>query len=157
MSPLSKESRDRRATARQARSEKPYYKWVVLGTVVFSLLIILLDVTVVNVAIPHILTDFKTDISNVQWVFNGYTLAFAASLITFGRLGDMYGHKKLFMIGLAAFGLSSIASGAAPTIEWLIAFRVLQGIAGAMMMPATLSLLLQAFPKHQRGDRKSVV
>lgn len=139
------------AARRHARSEKPYYKWVVLGTVVFSLLIILLDVTVVNVSIPHILTEFHTDISNVQWVFNAYTLAFAASLITFGRLADMYGHKTLFLLGLLVFGVGSVASGAAPDIGWLIGFRTLQGIGGAMMMPATLALVLDAFPKEQRG------
>ncbi len=139
------------AARRQARSEKPYYKWVVLGTVVFSLLIIMLDVTVVNVSIPRILTDFHADIANVQWVFNAYTLAFAASLITFGRLGDMYGHKTLFMLGLLVFGTGSVMSGASPDINWLIAFRGLQGIGGAMMMPATLALVLDAFPKEQRG------
>lgn len=139
------------AARRQARSEQPYYKWVVLGTVVFSLLIIMLDVTVVNVSIPRILTDFHADIANVQWVFNAYTLAFAASLITFGRLGDMYGHKTLFLIGLVVFGIGSVASGAAPDIGWLIGFRALQGIGGAMMMPATLALLFDAFPKEQRG------
>lgn len=137
--------------AREARAEKPYYKWIVLGTVVLSLLVILLDVTVVNVSIPKILTDFKTDLSNVQWVFNAYTLAFAALLITFGRFGDMFGHKRMFMLGLTLFGIASALSGAAPSIEWLIGFRVVQGIAGAMMMPATLSLMLQAFPPHQRG------
>lgn len=140
-----------RAQRRQARSEQPYYKWIVLGTVVFSLLIILLDITVVNVSIPRILGDFHTDISHIQWVFNAYTLAFAASLITFGRLGDMYGHKKMFMLGLLVFGAASAASGAAPSINGLIAFRTIQGLGGAMMMPATLSLLLQAFPKEQRG------
>lgn len=140
-----------RREARIARSEAPYYKWIVLGTVVFALLIILLDVTVVNVSIPKILSDFKTNISNIQWVFNAYTLAFAASLITFGRLGDMFGHKRMFMIGLIFFGIASALSGASPGIYWLIGFRALQGIGGAMMMPATLSLLFQAFPKEQRG------
>jgi EmrB/QacA subfamily drug resistance transporter len=134
-----------------ARAEKPYYKWVVLGTVMFALLIILLDVTIVNVSIPSILKDFDTDIASVQWVFNAYTLAFAALLITFGRLGDMWGHKRMFMLGLATFGIASILSGASPSIEWLIIFRALQGIGGAMMMPATLSLMLQVFPAHQRG------
>lgn len=140
-----------RTQKRLERSQKPYYKWIVLGTVVFSLLIILLDITVVNVSIPHILRDFRTDIANVQWVFNAYTLAFAAALITFGRLGDMYGHKRLFILGLAVFGVSSALSGAAPNINWLIAFRALQGLGGAMMMPATLSLMLDAFPPQQRG------
>lgn len=139
------------AERRQARSEQPYYKWIVLGTVVFSLLIIMLDITVVNVSIPRILTDFHTDIANVQWVFNSYTLAFAATLITFGRLGDMYGHRTLFLIGLVTFGAASALSGASPDINWLIAFRGLQGIGGAMMMPATLALVLDAFPKEQRG------
>jgi EmrB/QacA subfamily drug resistance transporter len=146
-----KQAKQKLAEKRHARSEKPYYKWVVLGTVVFSLLIILLDVTVVNVSIPKILTEFHTDISNVQWVFNAYTLAFAASLITFGRLADMYGHKRLFLAGLVVFGLGSALSGAAPDIGWLIGFRALQGVGGAMMMPATLALVLDAFPKEQRG------
>lgn len=144
-------SKRTRAARRQARSEKSYYKWIVLGTVVFSLLVILLDVTVVNVSIPRILTDFHTDIANIQWVFNAYTLAFAASLITSGRLADMYGHKTLFLIGLVTFGLGSVLSGAAPDVGWLIGFRTLQGIGGAMMMPATLALLLDAFPREQRG------
>lgn len=140
-----------RAAKREARSKLPHYKWIVLGTVIFSLLVILLDVTVVNVSVPHILRDLKTDIAHIQWVFNAYTLAFAALLITFGRLGDMFGHKRMFMLGLATFGVGSALSGAAPSAGWLIAFRALQGIGGAMMMPATLSLTLQAFPARERG------
>ena len=144
-------STETNVSSREARSEQPYYKWIVLGTVIFALLIILLDITVVNVSIPRIMTDFGTNISNVEWVFNAYTLAFAATLITFGKLGDMFGHKNLFLGGLVVFGAASAASGAAPSIDWLIVFRTFQGLGAAMMMPATLALMLSAFPPHQRG------
>jgi DHA2 family multidrug resistance protein len=132
-------------------AEKAYYKWLVMGTTVMALLIILLDVTVVNVATPHIIRDFNASISDIQWAFNSYTIAFAALLIIFGRLGDMFGHKTIFLVGLVFFGVSSALSGASPSIDYLIFFRMLQGIGGAMMMPATLALTLSAFPPHQRG------
>lgn len=112
---------------------------------------LLLDGTIVNIAIPDILTSFQTGFSEVEWVMNAYLLAFAVLLITTGRFGDLYGRKRFFMAGAALFTLASLACGLAPGIGWLIGFRALQGVGGAMMMPNTLSIIANVFPPEERG------
>jgi EmrB/QacA subfamily drug resistance transporter len=126
-------------------------KWWVLGTVCFALFMIILDGNVVNLAIPSIINSFDASISQIEWVSNAYLLTFAVFLITFGRLGDEFGRKKMFMIGLALFTLGSVLCGFAGSVEQLIAFRVIQGLGGAAMMPATLSLITVTFKKEERG------
>ena len=106
---------------------------------------LLLDGTIVNIAIPSILDDFRTGFSEVEWVMNAYLLVFAVLLITSGRLGDLYGRKRLFMLGLSVFTAASLACGLAPGIGWLIGFRALQGLGGSMMMPATLSIIASVY------------
>ena len=102
---------------------------------------IMLDNTVVNVALPSIATDLKISISELEWIVTGYALVFAALLITGGKLADMYGRRKIFVIGLTIFSLSSLACGLAPNAGFLIGARGVQGVGAALMNPATLSII----------------
>jgi len=126
-------------------------KWWTLGTVCFALLMIVLDGNVVNLAVPSIMKSFDATIGQIEWVNNAYLLTFAILLITFGRLGDEVGRKKMFVLGLVSFIIGSLLCAIAPSINYLIAFRVIQGIGGAAMMPATLSLIAANFEKKERG------
>jgi EmrB/QacA subfamily drug resistance transporter len=126
-------------------------RWGVLAILCVGVFMLLLDGTIVNIAIPSISTAFKASFSEVEWVMNAYLLVFAVSLITTGRLGDLYGRKKVFLIGLCLFTLASLACGLAPSIGFLIAFRAIQGFGGALMMPNTLSIIANVFPPEERG------
>lgn len=126
-------------------------KWLTLATVCFALLMIVLDGNVVNLAMPQIMKNFGASLSQIEWVNNAYLLSFAVLLITLGRLGDELGRKKLFSLGLIFFTIGSILCGTASDVNWLIAYRIIQGIGGAAMMPATLSLIAANFEKKERG------
>ncbi len=126
-------------------------RWGVLAVLCIGLFMLLLDSTIVNIAIPSIMESFRTGFSEIEWVINAYLLVFAVSLITMGRLGDMFGRRLLFVSGLTLFSLASLACGLAPSVGWLIAFRAIQGLGGSMMMPATLSIIASVFPPEQRG------
>jgi EmrB/QacA subfamily drug resistance transporter len=117
---------------------------------------ILLDGTIVNIAIPHIMSDLDTGLSGVEWVMNAYVLAFAVTLVTLGRFGDLYGRRLLFVAGMTLFTGASLACGLAPSIGWLVAFRVVQGLGGAAMMPSTLSIVAAVFPPGRRGAAMGV-
>jgi EmrB/QacA subfamily drug resistance transporter len=112
---------------------------------------IMLDSTVVNVALPSIQKDLKTSVDQLEWVVNGYTLSFAALLVTGGRLGDIFGRRLVFMIGVAVFAISSATAGLAEDPTMLVVSRIAEGIGGALMMPATLSIITDAFPVEERG------
>ncbi len=127
-------------------------KWWTLMAVAFGLFMIMLDNTVVNVALPSIARDLKIGISELEWIVTGYALVFAALLITGGKLADMFGRRKIFVIGLAIFSLSSLACGLAPSASFLIGARCAQGIGAALMNPATLSIITATFPAKQRGQ-----
>jgi EmrB/QacA subfamily drug resistance transporter len=126
-------------------------RWWTLGSMCFALFMIMLDNTVVNVALPSIQRDLHASLSSLEWTVNAYTLTFAVLLVTGGRLGDIFGRRRMFLFGVAVFGLSSAAIGFAPTDTVLVAFRAVQGIGAAFMMPATLSIITNAFPPEQRG------
>src|SRR3984885_14915423 len=126
-------------------------RWWTLGAMCFALFMIMLDNTVVNVALPSIQRDLHATLSALEWTVNAYTMTFAVLLVTGGRLGDIFGRRRMFLFGVVVFGISSAAIGFAPTDTTLIAFRAVQGIGAAFMMPATLSIITQAFPPHQRG------
>jgi EmrB/QacA subfamily drug resistance transporter len=126
-------------------------KWWTLGAMCFALFMLMLDNTVVNVALPSIERDLGASLSSLEWTVNGYTLAFAVLLATGGRLGDIFGRRLTFLIGVTLFSLSSATAGLAPDTASLVISRVVQGIGGALMMPATLSIVTNAFPPKQRG------
>ncbi len=126
-------------------------RWWTLGAMCFALFMVMLDNTVVNVSLPSIQRDLHASLSALEWTVNAYTLTFAVLMVTGGRLGDIFGRRKMFMFGVVAFGISSAAIGFAPNDTTLVAFRAVQGIGAAFMMPATLSIITQAFPPHQRG------
>jgi EmrB/QacA subfamily drug resistance transporter len=130
--------------------------WVILAVLCLGLFMILLDGTIVNIAIPHIQTYYSTSFSNIEWVMNAYILAFAVLLVTMGRFGDLWGRRRLFVGGMVLFTLGSLACGLAPSIDLLIAFRVVQGIGGAAMMPSTLSIISDVFPAGKRGAAMGV-
>jgi EmrB/QacA subfamily drug resistance transporter len=130
--------------------------WAVLAVLCLGLFMILLDGTIVNIAIPHIQTYFDTGFGEIEWVMNAYILAFAVLLVTLGRFGDLWGRRKVFIAGMALFTAGSLACGLAPTIGLLIAFRVLQGVGGAAMMPSTLSIIAAVFPAGKRGAAMGV-
>ena len=126
-------------------------KWWTLGAMCFALFMIMLDNTVVNVALPSIERDLGASLSALEWTINGYTLAFAVLLATGGRLGDIFGRRLTFLIGVTLFTISSATAGLAPDTTSLVASRVVQGVGGALMMPATLSIVTNAFPASERG------
>jgi EmrB/QacA subfamily drug resistance transporter len=126
-------------------------KWWTLGAMCFALFMLMLDNTVVNVALPSIERDLGASLSSLEWTVNGYTLAFAVLLATGGRLGDIFGRRLTFLIGVTLFSLSSATAGLAPDTMSLVISRIVQGVGGALMMPATLSIVTNAFPPKQRG------
>ncbi|MFJ3337741.1 MFS transporter [Streptomyces sp. NPDC086766] len=111
----------------------------------------LVDVTIVNIAIPSIQRDAGASFSQIQWITAGYALAFAAGLITGGRLGDIHGRKRLFLLGIGGFTLASALCGFAANPDMLVASRILQGAMAAMMVPQVLSIVHATFPAHERG------
>ena len=126
-------------------------KWWTLGAMCFALFMVMLDNTVVNVALPSIQRDLNADIGDLEWVVNGYTLTFAVLIATGGRLGDIFGRRRMFLTGVIIFALTSATAGLAMDSTMLIASRAVQGIGAALMMPATLSIVTHAFPAHERG------
>jgi EmrB/QacA subfamily drug resistance transporter len=126
-------------------------KWWTLGAMCFALFMIMLDNTVVNVALPSIQKDLGASISGLEWTINGYTLSFAVLLATGGRLGDIFGRRRMFLFGVVIFTLSSATAGFAPDATSLVVSRVVQGVGAALMMPATLSIITDAFPASERG------
>jgi EmrB/QacA subfamily drug resistance transporter len=126
-------------------------RWWTLGAMCFALFMVMLDNTVVNVALPSIRDSFDSSISALEWTVNAYTLTFAVLLITGGRLGDIFGRRKVFLIGVVAFASASALAGLAPTDAALVGARALQGIGAALMMPSTLSIISNTFPPHERG------
>ena len=126
-------------------------KWWTLGAMCFALFMIMLDNTVVNVALPSIQKDLGATLSGLEWTINAYTLTFAVLLVTGGRLGDIFGRRRTFLIGVVLFAGSSATAGFAPSEVALVASRAVQGIGAALMMPATLSIITNAFPAHERG------
>jgi EmrB/QacA subfamily drug resistance transporter len=126
-------------------------RWWTLAAMCFALFMIMLDNTVVNVALPSIQEDLGATLSGLEWTVNAYTLTFAVLLVTGGRLGDIFGRRRMFLFGVVVFAVSSAAIGLAPGESWLVAGRAIQGVGAAFMMPATLSIITNAFPAAERG------
>ena len=126
-------------------------KWLILAAVSLGMFMALLDVTIVNIAIPAIISDLHTTVTHVSWVLNAYSLVLAALFLSMGRVSDRFGQKRVFVAGLVAFTVFSLLCGLAPNIGWLIAFRAGQGIGGAALSTVSLAIVLGAFPKRQQG------
>ena len=131
--------------------ERRHRPWLVLFTLCLGFFMILLDTTIVNIAIPDITTRLNASLDEILWVLNSYILVYAVLLITAGRLGDLYGPKRLFMVGLVIFTLASAACGLAQNADQLILARIVQGVGAALLTPQTLSVLTIIFPPANRG------
>ncbi|WP_304113555.1 MFS transporter [Mycolicibacterium bacteremicum] len=125
-------------------------RWVLLTTVLGSA-IVMIDGTVVNVALPHIGADLDAGFGGLQWVVNAYTLTLAALILLGGSLGDHYGRRRVFLIGVVWFAIASAACGLAPNIETLIVARALQGVGGALLTPGSLALISASFRGTDRA------
>ncbi|WP_424213258.1 MFS transporter [Streptomyces sp. BI20] len=126
-------------------------RWFALAIVMTAAFMDLVDVTIVNIAIPHLRADLNTSTSAIQWITAGYALAFAAGLITGGRLGDIHGRKRVFLIGISGFTVASLLCGLAADPAMLVASRILQGGMAALMVPQVLAIIHVTFPPHERG------
>ena len=120
--------------------------WPALWSMMLGFFIILVDSTIVAVAIPAIAADLDASYNEVIWVNSSYLLAYAVPLLITGRLGDRFGPKVLYLAGLALFTLASLACGLAGTVELLIIVRAFQGLGGAMLSPQTMSVMIRTFP-----------
>jgi EmrB/QacA subfamily drug resistance transporter len=125
--------------------------WAVLLVVSLGFFMTLLDLTIVNIAIPNMITKLNASLDDILWVINAYALVLAVLLITAGRLGDLLGQRTVFFGGVALFTVASAACGLAPGAGWLIAFRAVQGLGAALLMPQTLAMLTMVFPPERRG------
>ncbi len=153
---------DSRASRREAAAEAPTAgwqtsgaghprRWAILAVLVTSLLVVVLDNTILNIALPTIQRDLGADQSQLVWAVDSYILVFAALLFTWGVLGDKYGRKRILIIGLSIFAVASAACAFATTPAMLIGFRGLMGIGGAAVLPVTLAVITVVFPPHERG------
>jgi EmrB/QacA subfamily drug resistance transporter len=137
-------------TQSAVRYETPAGRWV-LAAAVGGSSIAMLDATVVNVALPRLGSDLDMGFSGLQWVINGYLVTLSALILLGGALGDLYGRRKIFVVGTAFFAIASLLCGIAPNGETLVAARALQGIGGAMLTPASLAIIQSAFHPDDRG------
>lgn len=146
------EARDKRSKAEWTTSGEGHpRRWAILAVLVTSLLVVVLDNTILNIALPTIQRDLNASQSQLVWAVDAYILVFAALLFTWGVLGDRYGRKRILIIGLSVFGLASAACAFAPSAGALIGFRGLMGIGGAAVLPVTLAVITVVFPPHERG------
>ncbi|MCP9951672.1 MFS transporter [Actinomadura madurae] len=126
-------------------------RWRILGVLCLSLFVVMVDNTILNVAIPSLLKDLDATTSDVQWVIDAYSLVFAGLLITAGSLGDRYGRRRAMLIGFALFGAGSLLAAFAADPAQLVAMRALMGLGGALLMPGTLSIMAQVFGPDERA------
>ena len=130
----------------QTMNEKAYeQRWISLAFLCLALLAVIFNETIINVALPSIAKDMQAGSSDLMWVVNAYTIVFAALLLPMGSSGDRYGRKLFLVIGLASLSITSALACYSGSIEMLIAMRGIMGIAGAMIMPSTLSILSATF------------
>lgn len=126
-------------------------RWRVLSVLVVCLLVVVLDNTVLNIALPIIQRDLEASQAELVWSVDSYILVFASLLFTWGALGDRWGRKRVLIIGLVIFGVASALSAFAPAAPWLITTRAIMGVGGAAVMPTTLAIITVVFPPHERG------
>src|SRR5580658_617195 len=133
-----------------ARSEASVKRLTLLACILGSG-IVLLDGTVVNVGLPRIQIALGGGLAAQQWIVNGYLLTLSALILIGGSLGDLYGERRVFAIGVSGFGVASLACALAPSIGALVAARALQGVAGALLVPSSLAVIVNTFPEAERG------
>lgn len=125
--------------------------WSVLPALLLGFFMIMVDTTIVNIAVPTLVETFDVGLSAVAWVTSAYLLTYAVLLLVTGRLGDRYGPKNIFVIGLAVFTLASLWCGLSGSIAMLVVARAVQGVGAALMTPQTMAIITRVFPPHQRG------
>ena len=125
--------------------------WAVLLVVSLGFFMTLLDLTIVNIAIPDMIAKLHASLDDILWVLNAYALVLAVLVITAGRLGDLIGPRPMFTAGIAVFTAASAACGFATSPGWLIGFRAVQGMGAAILMPQTLTIITNTFPPERRG------
>jgi EmrB/QacA subfamily drug resistance transporter len=136
---------------KQAIRSSERYRWYALGAIMLGTIMGPLDASIANVAMPAIARALHRNVDEAEWVLLAYMLVTASTLVLFGRLGDMFGQKRIYLTGFAVFGCGSLACALAPSLEWLIAFRVLQAIGAAMLVSCTQALIVDSFPPQERG------
>src|SRR5690625_2889468 len=138
-------------------NEKVYNKrWWTLAVLVIGLLVIGFDTTILTVALPVLATELKATTTDLQWIMNSYILLLAACLLAAGTIGDTFGRKRVLLVGLILFGLTSVMAGLSKNTEMLIVSRGLMGIAGAIILPLTMSIVPTIFPEHEREKAISI-
>jgi EmrB/QacA subfamily drug resistance transporter len=138
-------------TSTQNQKNK-FSKWLPLLVLSSAMMIVIIDTTVLNVSISNMISDLKTNVQSIQWVISAYSLTLAALTVTGGRLGDLFGRKKMFIVGAILFALGSLVTALAPTISWvIIGNAIIEGIGAALMMPATSALLMSTYKGKDRA------
>ena len=127
------------------------HKWLVLVAVSTGLILGILDASVVNIAIPTLMSGLSASVSEISWVLNAYNVAQAVLFLTFGRLAERFGQRVVFIGSLVVFTVFSLACGLSPNVEWLIVFRIGQAVGAAGIVPVSLIILLSAFPQREHG------
>ncbi|WP_338749615.1 DHA2 family efflux MFS transporter permease subunit [Janibacter alittae] len=140
------------AQAPSTHDPLPENPWPALWALVIGFFMILVDVSIVSIATPALMESFDAGIEPVLWVTSAYLLAYAVPLLITGRFGDRYGPKRIYLVGLTIFTLASLACGLSPTIHWLVAARVVQGLGASLMTPQTMAVITRTFPPERRGS-----
>ena len=140
----------------QSESAVPANVWRSLWAMVAGFFMILVDSTIVTVATPTIMTELEADVTSVVWVSSAYLLAYAVPLLITGRLGDRFGPKRIYLLGLIIFTVASLACGLTGSVELLIGARVVQGLGASLMTPQTMAVITRLFPPHQRGKAMAI-
>src|SRR5436853_898129 len=151
--PLMSISLPQALTGRPASAPRDVSRWLVLVLVGLAQFMVVLDATIVNVALPSIQRGLNFSTQNLQWVVNGYTLAFGGFLLMGGRAADLFGRQRLFLIGIALFSAASLLNGLASSGGVLVAGRALQGLGGALVSPAALSIITTTFAEGRDRTR----
>jgi EmrB/QacA subfamily drug resistance transporter len=126
-------------------------RYIAFFSIIIGFFMVMLDSTIVNITLPVMIRFFNTDLETISWVVNGYNLAFAVLLLTGSRLADQFGRKKVFIIGIVLFTLTSFLAALSPTVNMLIFLRVLQGLSGALLVPVSMPLVIDLFPPSKSG------
>ncbi len=126
-----------------------------LAACILASVLVFLDSSVVNVALPAIRRDLGGALAAQQWIVEGFLLSLSALLLLGGSLGDLFGRRRVLRAGVGAFAATSLLCAAAPSVEWLVAGRILQGVAGALLVPVSLAIISATFPAEQRARRSA--